>query len=135
MSHEKNPNIKISTLLDIIMLGQIDTLKMVLDQCAERKLKIDLNEQDELGNFVAIFAAQRNKLPMLKLLVEHGAAPSLSPDCKDGGGRTVMGWAKKHNNPDMIAYITQVTSSLPLDKVEKTHSLSADKSSPSLNKK
>ncbi|MDX2164887.1 MAG: hypothetical protein SFW07_05680 [Gammaproteobacteria bacterium] len=118
MSHEKNPNIPITTLLDVVMSGQIDTLKKVLAECAQRKLKIDLNEQDDFGNFLTILAAQLNNLSLLRLLVDHGAASSLSLDFKDGRGRTVMGWAKKHNNVDMIAYIEKVLADLPSDKFE-----------------
>ena len=118
MSHERNPNIPISTLLSIISLGQIDVLKKVLDECAQRNLKIDLNEKDSFGNFVTILAAQQDNLLTLKLLVDHGAAPSLCLDFKDGAGRTVMGWAKKHNNIEMISYITEVLENVHSKKFE-----------------
>lgn len=120
MSQERNPNVPISTLLDVLMSGQVDALKKVLDDCAQRKLRVELNEQDDFGNFLTILAAQLNNLSLLKLLVDHGAAPSLSLDFKDGRGRTVMGWAKKHNNTEMVAYITKVLADLPSDKEAAT---------------
>lgn len=122
MSHEKNPNIKISTLLDIMMLGHIDLLKKVIEQCKERKLTLDLNEQDKGGNFVTILAAELNNLELLTYFVENGAAASLNPEFKDGAGRNVIGWANKHRNTKMIEYIEQVNqkfkkSSLPSSQV------------------
>lgn len=95
---DERKGISIETLLDIVMHGQIEALRILLPKY---KGIIDLNQKDEYGNFVAILAAKKNNLEMLELFVEFGAGPSLDPGFKDGLGRNVIGWASKHKNERM----------------------------------
>lgn len=97
MSEEKTE--KNAMLIQIIVLNQIEVLKRLL----ARNPNIDLNLKDEYGHLPVIEAAKRNNLSMVKLLVEHGA----KLHDKDGMGRNVEGWAKKHNNKDMINFLEQ----------------------------
>jgi uncharacterized protein len=97
MSHEKRPYIDITILLDMIALGQVETVEEVLNASPG----YDVNQKNKLGTFPAILAASKNNFRLLKLLVNHGAVL----DQKDGLGRTVMGFAQKYNNQEMIEFI------------------------------
>lgn len=89
----------VNLLIGIVNLGQIRALKELLSKSTD----LDVNQKDENGNFAAIIAARHNDLEILYLLVEHGARL----DLKDGFGRTVIGWAEKHKNQEMINYINE----------------------------
>lgn len=91
-----------SELLGTVSMGQIRALNELLSESPN----IDVNGKNVDGNFAAMIAAQHNDLPMLKLLVSHGARL----DLKDGFGRTVMGWAKKHKNNEMVEFINNKLS-------------------------
>ena len=93
-----------SLLIGIVSLGQIKALNELLSQYTN----LDVNEKDDDGNFAAIIAAKHNDLSILKLLVHHGA----KLDLKDGYGRTVIGWAKKHKNEEMIYFINSHLSEI-----------------------
>ncbi len=99
-------------LIQIVKLGQIRALKEFLS----KSKNIDVNQKDEHGNFAAIEAARNNDLDILKILVDYGAKLNL----KDGFGRTVDGWAKKHNNKEMIMYIESKLSETPKQAFSKT---------------
>ncbi len=88
-------------LIQIAKLGQTRALKNLLSKSKD----IDVNQNDEFGNFAAIEAARNNDLDMLKTLVERGAKLDLT----DGFGCTVTGWAKKHRDEEMINFIENVT--------------------------
>jgi ankyrin repeat protein len=105
MAHEKRPYIDISILLDMIALGQIETVETVLNESPG----YDVNQKNKLGTFPALLAANQNNLRLLKLLVTHGARL----DQKDASGRTVMGWAKKYDNQEMIDFIEKTLVSFP----------------------
>ncbi len=93
----------IKIFLDIIALGQTDTIEAVLRDSPG----YDVNQTNKLGTFPAILAASKNNLRLLKLLVNYGAVL----DMKDGAGRTVMGWANKHENQEMIKFIENTLAS------------------------
>jgi ankyrin repeat protein len=103
MSDERN-----EMLIQIVVLGKIEILRKLL----ARDENIDLNLKDEYGHLPVIEAAKRNNLPMVKLLVKHGA----KLHSKDGAGRNVEGWANKHKNKDMINFLKQDQSHTPQTK-------------------
>jgi ankyrin repeat protein len=123
MSNEQIP------LLQIVSLGQIEKLRDLL-----RTSKIDVNETDENGGLAVVIAARRNDLSMLRLLVEHGAKLNE----KDGWGRTVDGWARKHNNIEMLTFIESVerrgsskTTDIPCESSNSQRSAGLGKTPPS----
>ncbi len=90
-------SMSIDQLIQIVNLGQ----RQALEELLNKYENLDVNQKDDYGNFPAIIAARHNDLPILKILVEHGAKLNL----KDGFNRTVMGWAQKHKNEEMKKYI------------------------------
>ncbi len=89
-------------IIDIVRLGQKSAVEELLQKYSG---SFDINEQNTSGSFATLVAAERNDLPMLKLLVTYGARL----DLKDGRGRTVRGWAEQNNSKDMLNFIDDNT--------------------------
>lgn len=85
-----------SELLTLVGMGQIAQVKELL-----QNEKCDIDQQDGSQNTAAIIAARRNDLDMLKVLAYAGA----DLNCKNFFGQDVYGWAKKHNNKEMLDFL------------------------------
>jgi ankyrin repeat protein len=104
-------------LVDLVYMGQMNAVKDLIEKLGSR---LDINEKDKSGNFAAMMAAERNDLPMLKLLADNGADLSLT----DGRGRSVKGWAMKHNNSEMLELIEEALKKHNLDQMHLPEPLS-----------
>lgn len=63
---------------------------------------VDVDEKDESGWNAVQWAAQRNDIEMLKLLIEAGASIDVS---------TVYGWAQKNNSKEMMQIVEELKKS------------------------
>ncbi|HLZ66658.1 MAG TPA: ankyrin repeat domain-containing protein [Aliidongia sp.] len=58
----------------------------------------DLNHQDDLDRTALTYAAIAGNVPMIKLLFQGGARPTI----RDHDGRVPLHWAAQHDNPDAV---------------------------------
>ena len=86
----------IKELLAAVEYGDITKLSQILN--AE-----NVNYADEHGFTVAILAARRGDLEMIKLAARYGA----DFNQKSSSGQTALNWANINNNAEMIDFITQ----------------------------
>jgi ankyrin repeat protein len=85
-------------IIELVSLGQVEAVKKLIS------VGCDLNKQDESGNCAVLMAACRNDLSILKVLFDAGADMNM----QDSFGNTVLSWAKKHQNNEMIQLIEKV---------------------------
>lgn len=97
-NQKKKESPEIIPLTSLVSLGQLAAVRELKQKLNDR---LTVNNQDASGNLPATIAAERNDLPMLKLLVEYGADLELL----DGRGRNALGWARKNQDNEMITFI------------------------------
>ena len=81
---------------------------MQLSACNNVCISCDVNLKDQLGLTPLHLAVQRNHLPVVSVLLEHGATDHL----KDSKGKTALYYA-----------IQMVSVPVPIDTVRKLHHL------------
>jgi len=83
-------------LIECTQRGMIEAVEKLLE------IGKNPNEQDERGDYAVLWAAQRNDMKILTMLVDAGA----SLNVENAYGVTPMDYARKNGNQVIIDYIT-----------------------------
>ena len=74
--------------------GYLEVLKLLIEKDPDSVI----NSQDNVGNTALIWAASKNHLDVIQVLLHSGAKTSI----KDNSGKTALDWAKSKQHRDII---------------------------------
>lgn len=102
LDKERTKEFGLIQIIEYARIGFTKGIKQILNNNKEM-----VNIRDSSGATAALVAAEQNDVETLKLLINNGADLTI-PDLD---GVTVIDWAKKHNNQDMMDLIAENTTS------------------------
>ncbi|STX81227.1 ankyrin repeat protein [Legionella busanensis] len=108
-------------IIEMAKLGQTEAIIEWLNTYTQKNDLLNIDEEDDEGNYAILIAARRNDLETLKILVDHGA----NRDVADVYGRNALYWAKENGNAEM-----QVLLKAPAKKMSEDESMTTENSSP-----